>query len=126
MPKVYEAPGAKTPKPNMTFFQVVVGRGAVFEPDPSRRVRFSEVLDAQDSTILLTEAAEPVEWTRPADLIVEPNKPLPKLGGLSPDGFNVCFVNGHVQYLKQDICRDDALMRALITRDGGELVNLRP
>ena len=127
MPKAYEARGASPPKPYMTYYKAVVGPGAVFEPDPRRHIRqAADVRGPQDHTLLLAEAAEPVEWTRPTDLVVEPNQPLPRFGGLSPDGFLICFVDGSVQFLKQELSRDDAKMRALISRNGDVLVNLRP
>jgi serine/threonine-protein kinase len=126
MPKVYETPGVATPRPYMTCYQVFVGPGAVFEPDPRRRVRRSEITDDHASTFLVVEAGEPVEWTRPADLPFAPGQPLPKLGGVVADGFQAAFADGSVQFLKKEIFDDDRVVRALIGRHDGELVNLRP
>jgi hypothetical protein len=126
IPPVYEVPGVPTPRPYMTFYQVFVGPGAVFEPDPKRRVRLSDLQDDRGSTFLIVEARQPVEWTRPADLAFGPGNPLPRLGGVVPDGFLACFCDGKRRFLKKEIYGNDKLLRALIGRQDGELVNLRP
>jgi hypothetical protein len=126
MPKVYEVPGTATPKPFMTFYRVFVGPGAMFEPGPQARVRLMDIRDDRASTFLVVEAAEPVEWTRPGDLPFEAGKPLPALGGLVPDGFQACFGNGAVEFLKKEVYDDARTLRALVGRQDGELVDLRP
>jgi hypothetical protein len=126
MPKVFEVPGVQTPGPFMTFYRVFVGPGALFEPDPARRVRFAEIRDDPASTFLVVEAAEPVEWTRPDELAFAPDKPLPRLGGVVAEGFLACSANGAVRFFKREICDDEKTLRALIGRADGELVDLRP
>jgi hypothetical protein len=126
MPKVYEVPGAATPKPFMTFYRVFVGPGAMFEPGPQARVRLTDVRDDRAATFLVVEAGEPVEWTRPGDLPFAPGEPLPRLGGVVADGFHACFADGSVQLLKKEIYGDDRILRALVGRQDGELIDLRP
>jgi hypothetical protein len=126
MPEAFEIPRVATPKPYTTFYQVVVGPGAAFEADPKRRVRSSDITDGLSTTVLIVEASEAVEWTRPEDLPFEPGKPLPRFGGVVPDGFSVCYCNGSVEFLKKEIYEDDKMLRALIGRQDGMLVNLRP
>jgi hypothetical protein len=126
MPKVYENPGVSTSKPYMTSYQIIVGPGAVFEANPKQRIGLADITDERASTLLVVEAAEPVEWTRPTDLTFAPDRPLPGFGAEASDGFPVCFSDGRVSFLKAEINKDDKLLRALITRSGGELVNLRP
>ena len=64
----------------------------------------------------MAEAAEPVPWTKPADLVYAPIVPCPLLGGRPH--FNVLMVDGNVRVLAADT--PEATLRALITRNGGE------
>ena len=45
------------------------------------------------NTLLIAEAAEAVPWTKPADMEVADDRPLPRLGGLWPDGFHAVMGN---------------------------------
>jgi hypothetical protein len=98
----------------------------VFEPGPQSRIRVQDISDDRATTFVVVEAGEAVEWTRPADLSYEVGKPLPRLGGVSADGFHACFCNNAVLFLKKEIYSNDKLLRALIGRNDGELINLRP
>ena len=99
----------------MTYYQVFVGPGTAFEQD-----------DPSD-IFLVVEAANPVPWTKPADLVYAPDQPLPALGGLfqkpihlwcyeigRSDGFNACFADGTVRFMRSDI--DERALRGFITR----------
>jgi prepilin-type processing-associated H-X9-DG protein len=50
----------------------------------------------------------------------EPKRALPKLGGQFADGFHALFADGHVRFIHKI---DDATLRAIITRNGGEVVD---
>ena len=71
---------------------------------------------------MVVEAAKPVPWTKPEDLSFENDvdKPLPKLGGQFEGGFHVALSDGSVMFLSNAIKPD--LLRALITRNGGEQI----
>src|SRR5439155_26494817 len=101
-----------------TYYQGFVGPGAFFEG--TKAIRLADILDGTSNTLMIVEAAEPVPWTKPEDLPYAPNKPLPRLGGILPDGFNAVFADGAVYFLKKDV--DEKTLRALITRAGGELI----
>jgi hypothetical protein len=120
MPAVYAAPGVRTRKPYLTYYQAFVGRGAAFEGP--RGMRIAEFQDGTSCTLLLAEAASPVPWTKPEDLAYDPAKPLPRLGGLYGEGFNAGFCDGEVRFIRRGI--DEQMLRALITRAGGEIVDL--
>jgi prepilin-type processing-associated H-X9-DG protein len=79
------------------------------------------VTDGTSNTILAVEAAEPTIWTRPDDLPFDLKGALPKFG-VVPEGFNVLFADGTVRWLRSNINAE--VMRALITRNGGEAVDL--
>jgi serine/threonine protein kinase len=102
-----------------TDFQVLVGPGTAFEPGPGGAGRsLHEFTDGAASTILFVEAAAPVEWTKPADLVYDPKGPLPPLGNRAADAFACALADGSVVELQRDT--PEATVRALITRNGGE------
>ena len=85
--------------------------------------------------MLVVEAAEAVPWTKPDDLAYAPDRPLPRLGlGLTKPvkflgrelrrkpGFNAAFADGSTRLL--DAGTDEATLRALVTRNGGEAVDV--
>jgi serine/threonine protein kinase len=126
MPLVYmpaeESPSAE---PYTTFYQVFVGTnsaiGPLFEPNPNFKVRISGGCpDGTSGTFLIVEGGTPVPWTKPADIKYDPDKPLPKLGGVFKDGIVAGFGDGSVRFLARDL--DEEMIRALITRNGGEPV----
>ena len=108
-----------TREPGMTYYQVFVGKGAAWERQP-RGLRFTDFTDGTSNTLMVAEAAEPVIWTKPDDLAFDPDKPLPKLGGHFPGGFNAAFMDGSVRFLHQTM--SEKTLKALITRNGGEVV----
>lgn len=83
MPAVYRVTSPDEVPPFQTRCQVLVGPGTPFEIAEGPRVK-DDFPDGTSDTILLIEAAEPVPWTKPADLAYEPDGPLPLLG--TPDG----------------------------------------
>jgi Protein of unknown function (DUF1559) len=86
MPRDYESPDDVHHKtePFTTFYQVFVGEGTAFEG--KKGLRFPEDFPKGDSkTILIVEAGKAVPWTKPEDLVYEPNQPLPPLGGIFGD-----------------------------------------
>jgi hypothetical protein len=82
-----------------------------------------EILDGTSNTLMVVEAAEPTIWTRPDDLPFNPNGPLPKFGTFG-DGFHVLFGDGTVRFYSAKT--PDNVLRALITRNGGEVVPIDP
>ncbi len=111
MPLVYVHPTEGKPKePYGTYYQVFVGGGAVFEAGPDNKPLTLRQIDAAQAglgtanTLLVIEAANPVPWTKPEDLIYNSDEPLPKLGRFYPEhGYVYLMADGsvHGTYLGQ-------------------------
>ena len=93
MPNVYAPPGIRTREPYTTFYQVLVGGGAVFE-EHQRPAFPTSITDGISYTILIAEAGTASPWTKPEDLHYAPDAPLPELGGLFPKIINVALADG--------------------------------
>jgi len=117
MPRVY-APLNVEGKPGMTFCQVFTGKGTVFE-DPDGN-KFTDITDGALEHAAGRRSRQRSPWTKPEDLTFEPNKPLPKLGGQFPKIFLASICDGSVRSLSQQASQE--VLRALITRNGGEVV----
>jgi hypothetical protein len=112
MPKVFAPVTGNPNEKNMTHYQMITGGGALL--DGVKKVSLKDVTDGASNTIMIAEAAEPVLWTKPDDLIYDPKKPLPKFGGLFKDGFHAAFADASVHFIKNEI--DQKSLRAYITR----------
>jgi Protein of unknown function (DUF1559) len=112
----------------LTRFQVLVGPGTAFERPG---LSLHDFPDGPEKTILAVEAAVPVPWSKPADLVYDPNSPLPPMQSqftypvrllcyevYRKAGFNAVFADGNTAFIRSDT--DEKTLRALITRNGGE------
>jgi RNA polymerase sigma factor (sigma-70 family) len=118
MPEVY-APVRNPPKkPFATYYQVLTGDGTAFDGKKGLRIP-RDFPDGTSNTILIVEAWEAVPWTRPVDVPYDAKKPLPKLGGLFKEGFNVTLVDGSARFVKRSI--SNQTLRHAITRNDGEV-----
>ena len=118
MPAVFQTPDS--PNDGKTRVMLFTGKGAAFDGD--KKVRAAEITDGMSHTILCVEAGadKAVPWTKPEDLPFDPESPLAALGKVSPKGFLAAFFDGHVEQLKVD----NKTLKALITPDGGEVIDL--
>jgi Protein of unknown function (DUF1559)/Domain of unknown function (DUF4190) len=132
MPKMYARPG-DAPGSGMTHYQGFVGPGTAFEPrkleqfHPAPRTpmpgwSLAQFTDGPSNTILIATSATPVPWTKPEDMPFDPTGPLPRLGGYLSGGSSVSLVDGSVRFLPETV--PDATLRAVITRNGEEVVQL--
>jgi hypothetical protein len=152
MPRVY-APVRGQHEQFTTLAQVLDGPGAAFESDARHGLQpFVEAGSAVSvfegkrvtkipasfpggtaRTLLLADAGQAVPWSRPADLRLEPGKPLPPLGGQfneeptlfrsqRPMGIHVLFADASVSFLSKEV--GEETLRELIIREGDKEVNL--
>lgn len=125
MPKAFQPPA--DPQPGRTHFRVFVGGPkpdrprALFEWEQQRSVGIGGITDGTSNTLMIVEAADAVEWTKPDDFDFDPDAPLPKLGIPGHSTFNVALADGSVRSLRVDLPPDT--IKKLITRNGDELVN---
>jgi hypothetical protein len=125
MPAVFVHPSAdpKETAQGLTHYRVFVGQpGAKVHPlfvlDPAARFKLADITDGTANTLMIVEAAEPVPWTKPAELPFAPDQPLPKLGVLAHRDPNVLLADGSVRELSRFV--DERILRAVITMNGGE------
>jgi hypothetical protein len=118
MPKLYKMPGTND-GPGLTRYRVFVGKWAAFEkldpggPAPAGR-KLGDFHGGIAKTILVAEAAEAVPWTKPDELIYDPDLPLPPLSVRS-GGFQVTMGDFSVHSLNPKT--SEAELRALIDID---------
>jgi len=127
MPKVFETAGSKAPKGH-THYQVFVGPGTIYDPTLLKPGKpfgkfgpsFLDVTDGTSQTLLMAEGAKAVPWTKPEDLEVAPDRPLPALGGVFEGGYCVAAVDGRVVFASHQV--SEKTLRAAITPRGSDIV----
>ncbi len=121
----YCCPSVKGGDPYRTDYKVIVGPGTMFEG--TNQIGFRDVTDGTANTILVVEVAgSSTSWMEPADLDLEQLQPVingagAELGSSHPGGMSVVLADGAVKFLANTI--DPGLLRSLITRNDGNVVN---
>jgi prepilin-type processing-associated H-X9-DG protein len=117
MPAVYRCPMEPAGSQNTCYF-VLTGPGTLF--DGKKETAPKDVRDGFSYTLMLVEAKRGIPWTKPEDIPYNPDQPLPKLGGFFKGKINIAYADGSVWYLPDSI--GEKMLRALITKDGKEVV----
>jgi hypothetical protein len=113
MPGVFD--GAPASEPFSTYYKVFVGQEAPFRNELKTSQGMHHFTDGTANTILIVEAGEAVPWTKPEDLLYDPQKPLPKLG-VSSKGFCAAFADLGIWFIHSDF--KETALRAAITPHG--------
>jgi hypothetical protein len=82
----------ETKEPGITYYRVFTGKDTVF--DGQERLGFEKRLGSGSTQLLIVEAADPVSWTKPDELVYDPVKPIPKLGRLRDARFLATSTSG--------------------------------
>ena len=132
MPRVYATPKVPLP-PGKTTYLAIASDDAVMQGPKGdeqgkthpRTTSFRDVLDGTSNTIMAVEAGpqSAVTWTKPDDYEYPENDPARGLKGVYPNVFLAAFTDGSVQNIDLNI--GAAMIKALFTRAGGEVVNIR-
>ncbi len=128
MPAVYITPEAgKRAGPGKTYYRGFTSKGAAFEKPvdgaAEMKLRFpASFPDGLSNTLLVVEAGDAVEWTKPDDLDWPPGRPRPELGGIAPKlpFLNILMGDGSVRKLRRDV--PDQTLRWLIDRQDGNVI----
>jgi hypothetical protein len=122
MPPVYANARKVGPKaqPYHTFFQVFVGKGTPFEARAEGVKLPDDFPDGTFDTILIVQGGQAVPWTKPEDIPYAGDQPVDNPGKIWPSAFCVGMADGSTRTVSNET--SEATLRALITRDGGEVV----
>jgi hypothetical protein len=124
MPATFRSPEAKPG--NASSYFVFTGKHTLFNGTVG--TGFDQITDGTSNTIAAVEAVRDIPWTKPedipfdpADIFTNPNVRVPEIGGLSQGGFNALFGDGSVRFIKSTV--NPMTLKALFTRDGGEVIS---
>ena len=126
MPEIFRVFGREADK-GKTYLQMpsspkVLPGGSPFLV-PGRRTTMAHIVDGTSNTFMVLEATDAVNWAKPDDLLFDPTK-TPKVGAQGQKWFFALMGDGSVQTVSREKMTDKDL-RAMITIDGGDVVNMR-
>ena len=115
----FQSPRVRDSAPNTAHFVAVVGKGTLFDPEVRRGVSLNSVKDGTANTIMLIEYQESnIPWNKPEDVSIE--KAISIIKNADDQGTIVAFANCTVAVIPNSF--DEAELRALFTRNGGESI----
>lgn len=117
MPAVFRSPQDNEKSFHTSYF-AVTGPQTMFAD--AKGTRFEQVTDGLANTVMLVETKADIPWTKPADVEVDADKELPKLGGWAVGGFVVGLANGDAKFLSNKTHED--FLRGVFSKAGGEPV----
>jgi hypothetical protein len=127
MPQVYAPVRSGKAGPHETFYRAFTGPGTGWQsiPAPGNPLRAHGLRLTQlphgPGTLMLVEAGDAVPWTKPEELVYDPGKPLPNLGGLFEDGYHIMLAEALAQFVTP---ADEPRVRAIVTRTPGSPILL--
>jgi hypothetical protein len=119
MPSTYAQPRRKAGSvpPYHTICHVFVGEGTLFERREGQPL--TDITASPSMVFLVVEAGEPVPWTKPDDLVYDPNGPLPNLWSPFKGGFRACMADASRRFIENGT--PEATIRGAILRSGGKI-----
>jgi hypothetical protein len=86
-------------------------------------VRFADIIDGTSNTLAVVEAKRDIPWTKPEDILFDPEKDPPALGGYFKDGFQAGICDGSVRFLTPKV-EPKTLKLLIMPQDGNPLPTL--
>jgi hypothetical protein len=96
-----------------SFFQYFTGPNTLW-PDNEKRNLTKDIPDGISYTFLIAEAGDAVPWTKPADMVIERDQPLP----LPADQFLIAFADGSVRTVSRKHAADATLLQYINPNTG--------
>lgn len=97
---MYRGDPEKAQAPYSTRLKVFVGPGAAFEGKSGQKL--SRFPNNGIDLLLIVETPNPVPWTKPEDLIYDPDLPLPALGAPESHGIAIATAAGNRVLLRRN------------------------
>jgi hypothetical protein len=129
MPEVYKSPGVDDP--TLTTLMLLTGPTTIFHgryeagnETLRKGPHIRNITDGTTNTILAVYAApeKAVPWTKPQDLVFDPEKPLESIGEIPETGLLVLMWDASLHTLPKDVAAD--LFRNLVEHQDGNVVDL--
>jgi hypothetical protein len=118
MPKIFGPVRAKADS-GMTFYQVFTGKHGLIKSGEKRAM--ASVTDGLSNTFMCVEAAKPVVWTKPDDLVFD-GTDVPAVGGLFDGKFHAVMGDGSVRRFRKEVNAET--MRRLIDPQDGQVIDI--
>jgi hypothetical protein len=116
MPKLYTPIRGKA-EAGKTFYQCFTGKNGLIKS--GQVTRLLSVTDGTSNTFLAVEAAKPVTWTKPDDLVFD-GKVVPDLGGMFNGRFHAAYCDGSVYRFRKGV--DPKILGLLIDPNDGNVI----
>ena len=116
MPDFFRSDSDDVDSTNTSFF-MLTGPGGVLGQE--EMTQFEDMADGSSNTMMLIEAKRQVHWSKPEDILIDPENPLPDFGGFHEGGFNVTMADGSVHFVPENVAEN--LLRAYFSPAGGEI-----
>lgn len=117
MPPVFRSPNAINDTTYPSYYGLT---GATAGLGDGNGEKIRSFTDGTSNTVLVVGAKREIPWTKPEDIPFDPKKKLPEFGGYHQTGFLALLADGSVRFMSKTI--DEAVLKALLTRNGGEVV----
>jgi hypothetical protein len=114
--------------PEKLFVEKVLPGGGIEAPvgglptafSKTTGVRFADIIDGTSNTLAVVEAKRDIPWTKPEDILFDPEKDPPALGGYFKDGFQAGICDGSVRFLTPKV-EPKTLKLLIMPQDGNPL-----
>jgi len=101
---------------NRTRFQVIQAKGGVFDGDTATQL--AQMKDGSSNTLLVLEAGESIEWTKPDQLRFDPKGAMPKLGNPAQRECLILLGDASIQPISRDVSAE--AFGPLVTKNGND------